>query len=80
MFASMLLCPMIGMIGFNLYYTHYFNGFGYEVVNGSRRDHWLKRAHGAKRLGFDDIAIEYHLRAMAAPGCARAHRLGVRHG
>lgn len=55
-------------------------GFGYEVVNGSRRDHWMKRANGAKRLGFDDIAIDYHLRAMAAPGCARAHRMGVRHG
>lgn len=62
------------------YYTHEFMGFGYEVVNGSRRDHWFKRAIGASRLGFDDIAIHYHLRAMAAPGCAKAHRMGVRHG
>ena len=62
------------------YYTHEFMGFGYEVVNGSRRDHWFKRALGAKRLGFDDIAIDYHLRAMSAPGCAKAHRMGVRHG
>ena len=63
----------------DLYYTHTFMGFGYEVVNGSRRDHWMKRASSAKRLGFDDIAIDYHMRALNAPGCAQAHRLGVRH-
>ena len=64
----------------DLYYTHTFMGADYEVVNGSRRDHWMKRAHGARRLGLDDIAIDYHLRAMSAPGCAKAHRMGVRHG
>ena len=62
------------------YYTHEFMGFDYEVVNGSKRDHLFKRALGYSRLGFDDIAVSLHLRAIQAPGCARAHRMGVRHG
>ena len=55
-------------------------GHGYEVVNGSKRDKELKRARIAATMGFSDMAIDIHLRAIAAPGCARAHRLGVRHG
>lgn len=62
------------------YYWHEFMGYGYEVVNGSQRDKLFKRANGARRLGFDDIAISLHLRAIEAPGCAKAHRMGVRHG
>ena len=76
----MLLCPMIGMIGFNLYYTHYFNGFGYPVVNGSRRDRLMKKALLAQRLGYEDVAHHWHLEAIQAPGCAHAHKMGVRHG
>ena len=63
-----------------MYYTHQFMGHDYEVVNGSKRDKELRRARIAETMGFSDMAIDIHLRAMAAPGCARAHRLGVRHG
>ena len=63
-----------------MYYTHQFMGHGYEVVNGSKRDKELRRARIAATMGFSDMAIDIHLRAIAAPGCARAHRLGVRHG
>ena len=80
MFPSMLLYPMIGMIGFNLYYTHYFNGFDYPVVNGSKRDRLMKKALLAQRLGYEDVAHHWHLEAIQAPGCAHAHRMGVRHG
>lgn len=63
-----------------MYYTHQFMGHGYEVVNGSQRDMCLRMARVAVTMGHLDVAIKYHLRAIAAPGCARAHRLGVRHG
>ena len=55
-------------------------GHGYEVVNGSQRDMCLRMARVAETMGHLDVAFKYHLRAIAAPGCARAHRLGVRHG
>ena len=71
---------MIGLIGFRLYYTHYFNGFEYPVVNGSKRDKLIRKAIIAQRLGYDCIAHHWHLEGIRAPGCARAHRLGVRHG
>lgn len=63
-----------------MYFTHRFMGHSYEVVNGSKRDTWFKRARIAAKMGFDDIATHYHLEGIRAPGCARAHRLGVRHG
>ena len=63
-----------------MYYTHSFMGYGYEVVNGSKRDKLFKRARMAHKLGFDDIAVSLHLRGIEAPGCANAHRMGVRHG
>lgn len=61
------------------YYTHRFNGLEHEVVHGSRRDQLLWSARSAAAMGFPE-AIDYHLMAMRAPGCAHEHRLGVQHG
>ena len=63
-----------------MYHTHKFMGHSYEVVNGSKRDKEFRFARIAETLGFTDMAIDIHLRGLRAPGCARAHRLGVRHG
>ena len=62
------------------YYTHEFMGFGYEVVNGSKRDKLFKKARVANMLGYSDIATHWHLEGIMSPGCAKAHRMGVRHG
>ena len=63
-----------------MYYTHEFMGHTYEVVNGSRRDRLFKRARVARTMGLGNSAIDLHLAAIMAPGCAIAHRAGVRHG
>lgn len=63
-----------------MYHTHKFMGHSYEVVNGSKRDKEFRRARIAEAMGFTDMAIDIHLRGLVAPGCARAHRMGVRHG
>ena len=64
----------------DLYYTHTFMGADYEVVNGSRRDHAFKKARIARTMGDADMSIYWHLVGIRSPGCAHAHRLGVRHG
>lgn len=62
-----------------MYYMHEFMGHSYEVVNGSQRDRLFKKARVARTLGHSDMAIHWHLEGIRAPGCAAAHRLGVRH-
>lgn len=63
-----------------MYCNHEFMGHTYEVVNGSRRDRLFKKARIARTLGHADAAIHWHLEGIRAPGCARDHRMGVRHG
>ena len=63
----------------DLYYTHTFMGADYEVVNGSRRDRAFKKARIARTMGNAEMSIYWHLEGIRAPGCARAHRLGVRY-
>ena len=63
-----------------MYYSHKFNGFDYEVVNGSVRDRLFRKARVALTMGLMDQAYHWHIEGIRSPGCARAHRLGVRHG
>tara|TARA_B100000427_G_scaffold300884_1_gene283648 strand:- start:5357 stop:5572 length:216 start_codon:yes stop_codon:yes gene_type:complete len=56
-----------------------FKGAQYICVENSQRARLLNEAEMAWRLGYDDMCVDLHLRALKAPGCALEHRLGVRH-
>jgi hypothetical protein len=56
-----------------------FKGAQYMCVEGSERAHLIREAESAWRLGYDDMAMSMHLRALRAPGCAFEHRMGVRY-
>ena len=57
-----------------------FKGARYMCVEDSPRHKLLREAESAWRLGYDDMCIDLHLKALAAPGCAFEHRMGVQHG
>jgi hypothetical protein len=63
-----------------MYYNIEFNGFEYPVVIGSQREKLMIKARIANRLGQHDTAVMYHIDAITSPGCAKAHKAGVRHG
>ena len=53
-----------------------FKGAHYMCVENSKRHHLLREAESAWRLGYDDMCIDLHLKALRAPGCAFEHREG----
>ncbi len=56
-----------------------YKGGHYMCVEGSPRHKLLREAESAWRLGYDEMSIDLHLKAVRAPGCAFEHREGVRY-
>ena len=62
-----------------MYYDMKFNGYEYPVVRGSRREKMMRKAQLGNRHGLFDQAIHWHLEGIKSPGCALAHKAGVRY-
>ena len=62
-----------------MYYDMQFNGYDYPVVRGSKREKMIRKAQLANRHGLFDQGIHWHLEGIMSPGCARAHKAGVRY-